>query len=77
MANPYRIFIRSISTDGTNIYVEAETFDGLHALPAIRPSFLVGTTAAQISSYLQTVANNQPILDPSIGALVGSFINGQ
>lgn len=76
MANPYRVFIRSISTDGTNIYVEAEIFDGLHAFPPIRPSFLVGTTAATINSYFQTVANNQPVLNATLGALVGTFING-
>ena len=77
MANPYRVFIRSISTDGTSIYVEAEIFDGLHSFPAIRPTFMVGTSATTILSYLQTVANNRPVLDPSIGSLVGSFINGQ
>jgi hypothetical protein len=77
MANPYRVFIRSISTDGTNLYVEAEVFDGLHAFPAIRPTFMVGTTAATITNYLQTVANNQPVLDGTLGALVGTFINGQ
>lgn len=77
MANPYNVFIRSISSDGTNIYVEAEIFDGLHAFPAIRPTFMVGTTAATITAYLQTVANNQPVLNPAIGALVGTFVNGQ
>ena len=77
MANPYKVFIRSISTDGTNIYVEAEIFDGFHSFPAIRPSFLVGTTAATITAYLQAVANAQPVLDLTLGALVGTFINGQ
>jgi hypothetical protein len=77
MANPYRVFIRSITTDGTTIYVEAEIFDGTHAFPPIRPTFLVGTTAATITAYLQTVANAQPTLDGSLGALVGTFINGQ
>lgn len=77
MPNPYRVFVKSVSTDGTTIYVEAEIFDGLHSFPAIRPTFMVGTTAATITAYLQTVANNQPVLDGSLGALVGTFINGQ
>jgi len=77
MANPYRVLVKSVSTDGTNIYIEAEIFDGLHAFPPIRPTFMVGTPAATIIAYLQQVANNQPILDPTLGALTNTFINGQ
>jgi hypothetical protein len=77
MANPYRVLVKSISTDGTTIYVEAEIFDGLHAWPPIRPTFMVGTSAATITNYLQTIANSQPTLDPTLGALTNTFINGQ
>lgn len=77
MANPYRVLIRNITTDGTTIYVEAQIFDGVHAFPDIRPTFMVGTSAATITAYLQTVANAQPVLDPTLGALVNTFINGQ
>lgn len=77
MANPYRVTVRSISTDGTNLFLEIEIFDGLHTLPTLRPSFSVGTTAATINSYLQAIANNQPTLTSDINALVGTTVVGQ
>lgn len=75
--NKFKVFVRSISTDGTSLFLEVEVFNGLHTLPTIHPSFAVGTTAAQIISYLQTIANNQPVLDPTLKAIVGTFVLGQ
>jgi hypothetical protein len=76
MPNPYRVTIRSISTDGTNMFLEVEVFNGVHTLPPLRPSFPVGTTAATINAYLQTIADNQPVLDQAIADLVSTTIVG-
>jgi hypothetical protein len=67
----YKVKINNISTDGTSIYVNAEIFDGEHTFPSITPSFSVATTAAEIDSYFQTIANTAPTLSGSFGALVG------
>lgn len=77
MANPYSVSIRSISTDGTNLYVSIGIFDGLHTLPPIMPVFPVGTSAATIQSYMQNIANNQPTLTQDIANLVNTSIQGQ
>lgn len=74
MASPYKVFIRSISCDGTSLFCEIEVFDGLHTLPTIRPSFLMGTTASEIRAYCQNIVDNQPTLDPDLGRLVGTFV---
>lgn len=77
MANPYSVRLQNIVTDGTNIFVTASVFDGLHTLPPMTSSFPAATTAAQINAYFQVVANNQPILSGSIAALVDTTIQGQ
>jgi hypothetical protein len=77
MANPYRVTIRSISTDGTNYYVELEIFDGLHQLPTIRPAFDASTADTDIQAYVQNIANAQPTLPLAIQNLVGQIIIGQ
>lgn len=76
MANPYKATIRSISTDGTNLFLEVEVFDGSRTLPYLYPTFPVGTAAATITSYVQTIANNQPALTADIEALVNSVVIG-
>lgn len=74
MANGYKVRIDSIATDGTNLFVTLNINDGAHALPPITPVFPVGTTAATITSYIQTIANNGPTLTSDIAALVGSSV---
>lgn len=74
MANGYRVTIDSIASDGTNYYVEMRISDGTHTFPLIRPVFPVGTSAATITAYMQTIANNGPTLAADIGALVGSSV---
>jgi hypothetical protein len=76
MANPYRVTINSISTDGTSLFLDVTVFDGVHDLPPIQPTFAVGTSAATIRNYLQTIANNQPVLSGDIAALVRTVIVG-
>lgn len=76
MANAYKVTINSISTDGTNLFVELSVFDGIHTLPLLRPVFAVGTTAAAIQAYAQAIANNQPALAADIGALVNTTLTG-
>ena len=77
MANPYSITINSISTDGTNYFVTATVFDGVHNLPSITPVFPVGTSPADINTYLQNIATNQPTLPGNIAALVNTTLAGQ
>ena len=71
MAVKYKVTIRSISTDGTNIYLEIEVFDGEHTLPTLRPSFDKNITAAEIDTYVQAIADAAPTLAESIYSLVG------
>lgn len=70
------VVIRSVASDGTNIYLEVEVFNGDVTLPLIRPVFPVGTTAATIRTYLTTIANNRPSLPADILAMVNSPITG-
>jgi hypothetical protein len=77
MANPFSVTIQNIVTDGSNIYVTLSVFNGLNTLPPMTASFPVGTTAAQINTYCQQVATNQPSLSASIAALVNTTLAGQ
>ena len=76
MANGYRVTIKNISTDGTNLFVEISIFDGLRTLPSIFPVFPVGTSAADITAYAQVVANNGPTLTRDLQDLVNSSVAG-
>lgn len=76
MANAYSVNIRGIVYDGTNIYVEMQLTNGQNTSPSIYPVFPSGTSAATIKAYAQTIANNQPVLDPFIAALVNTTIVG-
>lgn len=75
MANGYRVRIDSITTDGTNLFVQVGINDGAHQLPPITPIFPVGTSAATITTYIQTIANNGPTLSSDIAAIVGSSVS--
>lgn len=74
MSVKYIVTIKSISTDGTNLFLEVEVFDGLHTLPTLRPTFPVDTSAATITAYLQTIADNRPAITDDIAALVGTKV---
>lgn len=76
MANPYKVTITSVSTDGTNIFTEMSIFDGVHTFPVVRPVFVVGTTAAAITAYAQQIADNQPTLAGDMGDLVNTTVTG-
>lgn len=77
MANPYSVTIRNVSTDGTNVFVDISVFDGLHTFPPMQATFpAVGITAAIITNYAQTIANNQPTLPATIAALVDTTYQG-
>jgi len=76
MPPTYRVKVVSISTDGTNLFFEVSIFDGVHTLPYIYPVFPVGTSAATITTYLQTIADNRPALSADIEALVGTGVTG-
>lgn len=74
MANGYKVVINSITSDGTNYYVEIGINDGVHQLPVIVPVFPVGTLASVITAYIQQVATNGPALTSDISALVGTSV---
>ena len=77
MANGYRVWIDSIASDGTNLYLEVRISSGGTTMPTIRPVFPVtGTTAAQLLAYIQTIADNGPTLSANIAELVGSSVKG-
>ncbi len=76
MANAYKITCLSVATDGTNIFVECQVYDGSKTLPIIRPVFEFGTSRATILAYLQQIANNQPAIDATLLDLVGLTLAG-
>lgn len=76
MANGFKVKIDSISTDGTNLFVTASIFNGTNTLPPITPIFDDSTTAAQIDTYMQTIADNGASLPAVIVPLVGKVYTG-
>lgn len=76
MANAYKVTIKGITTDGTNLFVEVSIFDGVHTMPSIFPVFPVGTSAAIISAYVQSIADSQPTLAGGIADLVNTTVTG-
>lgn len=68
--------VKTAASDGTNIFLEVEIFNGDVTLPLLRPVFPVGTTAAVITTYLTLIANNRPVLAADIAAMVNSPITG-
>lgn len=68
--------IKSAASDGTNIYLEVEIFNGDVTLPLVRPVFPVGTTIATINTYLAVVANNRPTLAADIAAAINVAVAG-
>lgn len=76
MANGYRVTIDSIASDGTNYYLEIRISNGNTTFATVRPTFPVGTPAADITAYIQTIATNGPTLASDIAALVGTNVLG-
>lgn len=76
MANGYRVWIDSIATDGTNLFLEVRVSSGATTMPTIRPVFPVDTTVATLLAYIQTIADNGPTLSSEIAELVGASVKG-
>lgn len=72
----YRVSINNAASDGTNIYLTITITDGSNTTPAIGIAFPVGTTAATITAFIQTIATNRPTLAADISALVGTSVTG-
>lgn len=68
--------VKTAASDGTNIFLEVEVFNGTVTLPLLRPVFPVGTSASTITTYLQNIANNRPSVAADVAALVNSPIAG-
>lgn len=71
MAVAYKVKVASISTDGINIYLELEIFDGVHNMPNLYPVFPADTAASAIDTYIQAIADAAPSLGASFTPLVG------
>jgi hypothetical protein len=71
-----KVTIKSIASDGTNLFLDVEVFNGDTTLPILRPIFPVGTSASTIQDYLEVIANNRPTLAADIAALVNSTVVG-
>jgi len=76
MANGYTLRLDSISTDGTNLFLSITINDGAHSLPTINPVFPVGTSVADINTYMQAIVNNGYSITSDIAALVGKTYIG-
>lgn len=76
MANAYKVTVKSAVSDGTNIFLDVEIFSGTQTYQMIHPAFAVGTTAATITAYLQTIANNQPTLAADVAAIINVPVQG-
>ena len=74
MASGFKVTIDSITTDGTNLFLEVRISNGLQTFPTIRPVFPVGTAASAITTYIQNIANSVPALTADIAALVGTNV---
>lgn len=73
----FKVTVTNIISDGTNIYVSANIYDGGEkTMGPITPVFPSGTSAATIQAYLQVVANNRPTLAADVAALENSVITG-
>ncbi len=73
----FKVTVTNVVNDGTNLFISAMIYDGGEkTMGPITPVFPVGTTAAQVASYLQTVANNAPTLTRDIASLIGSVVTG-
>jgi len=76
MANGYKVKVVSAVTDGTNIFTTVQIDSPTQTYEPIRPVFKVGTSAATITAYLQTIANNAPTLAADVAAIVGQSVAG-
>lgn len=76
MANGFRVTVDSIASDGTNYFLSVRISSGATTFPNIFPEFPIGTSAATITAYLQTIATNGPTLPSDIAALVNSSVLG-
>ncbi len=68
--------IRAAASDGTNIFLEVEVYNGDVTLPMLYPVFPVGTSASTIQTYLQTIANNRPSVAQGIAEMVNVPVTG-
>lgn len=76
MANGYKVRLESVVSDGTNIYTEMKISSPTQTLPLVRPAFPVGTTAATIVTYMQSIADSGAAIDSTIADLVGFNVAG-
>ena len=76
MANGYKVRIESAVSDGTNIFLVVKIASPTQTYELIRPVFKVGTTAATIDTYMQSIADTGPTLATAISDIVGKVYAG-
>ncbi len=72
----YKLTINSVVSDGTNYYFSTTVDDGVHALPPITATFPLGSTQADVDTYMQAIVNNAPTLAREIAELAGKTYTG-
>lgn len=76
MANGFKVRIESVVSDGSNLFFTVKISSPTQTYELIRPVFKVGTTAAVIDAYLQTIADTGPTLVTAISEMVGKVYAG-
>lgn len=76
MANGFRARIINAVSDGTNIFLDIETSSATRTHPLLTVQFKVGTTAATILAYLQTIADNGGVVADDVRAICGQYVQG-
>lgn len=76
MPNGFKVRIESAVSDGTNIFLVLKVASPTQTYELIRPVFKVGTTAAAIDAYCQSIANTGPTLATAISDIVGKVYAG-
>lgn len=73
MANPtWIVTVIGVATDGTNIFLEINIFNGTSTSQTLRPVFPATTSVSTITTYLQNIANAKPVLAANMAALLGT-----
>lgn len=67
----YRLRVKSISTDGTSVYITASLSDGPTTFPDITPVFSAQESAANVDTYMQAIVDAQPALSAGLKELAG------
>jgi len=73
----FKVTITNVVNDGTNLFVSANIYDGGEkTMGPITPVFPASASAADVTAYFQTVANNAPTLSRDLASLINAVVTG-